>query len=239
MNRLIITAVAALALTGCTLINPEPNYDNPFYAKYLNTGSELDGRINETLDALRQNPNSAALHNELGSLLVQKGFPKDAEREFERAVDADGSFYPAWYNLGLVRASAGEELGARRAFRNAVEHKPGHAQALFQLGLIEEQRQNNERAVELYAKAFRIEPALLAVRVNPRILDSKLVHRAMLALYPTEHDRRSMIFQGTPTGWSERKDPVAPSPEQTPEKIVTPAPPATDPAQQPPARPPV
>jgi tetratricopeptide (TPR) repeat protein len=239
MNRLTVIAVAALALAGCTLINPEPNYDNPFYAKYLNTGSELDGRINETLDALRQNPDSPALHNELGSLLVQKGFPKDAEREFERAIDADRRFYPAWYNLGLVRASAGDESGARRAFRNAVTHKPGHAQALFQLGLIEEQRHNTERAVELYAKAFKIEPALLAVRVNPRILDSKLVHRAMLALYPTEHDRRSMIFQGAPAGWSEREDPVAPSPEQTPEKIVTPAPPATDPAQQPPARPPV
>lgn len=240
MNRLIVIAVAALALSGCSLLNEQPNYDNPFYAKYLDTGSELDGRINETLDALRQNPNSAALHNELGSLLVQKGFPKDAEREFERAINADRTFYPAWYNLGLVRASHDDEMGARRAFRNTIEHKPGHAQALFQLGLIEEKRQNIDRAVELYAKAFRIEPSLLAVRVNPRILDTKLVHRAMLEMYPTEHDRRSMIFQGTPSGWSERKDPVAPSPETTPEKIVTPAPPATDPAQQPPpVKPPV
>lgn len=240
MNRLIAIAVAALALSGCSLLHDEPNYDNPFYSKYLDTGSELDGRINETLDALRQNPSSAALHNELGSLLVQKGFPKDAEREFERSINADRTFYPAWYNLGLVRASHDDEMGARRAFRNTIEHKPGHAQALFQLGLIEEKRQNVDRAVELYAKAFRIEPSLLAVRVNPRILDSKLVHRAMLEMYPTEHDRRSMIFQGTPSGWSERQDPVAPSPESTPEKIVTPAPPATDPAQQPPpAKPPV
>ena len=238
MNRMLVIAAVAAALSGCTLFDREPNYDNPFYAKYLNTGSELDGRINETLDALRQNPNSAALHNELGQLLVQKQFPNDAEREFERAIDADRTFYPAWYNLGLVRAGRGDDLGARRAYRNAIVHKPGHAQALFQLGLIEEERQNNERAIELYAKAYRINPSLLSVSVNPRIVDSKLTHRALLKLYPTEYAKRSMQFIGTPAGWTERRDPEAPSPEQTPEKIVTPAPPATDPSQQP-VRPPV
>lgn len=239
MNRFLAVAAAALALTGCTLINQEPNYDNPFYAKYLNTGSELDGRINATLNALRENPDSAELHNELGSLLVEKGFPKDAEREFERAVDSDRRFFPAWYNLGLVRAARGDEMGARRAFRNTVDRKPGHAMALFQLGLIEEKRRNNDRAIKLYAKAFRINPALMSVRVNPRILDTKLVHLALLELYPSEHDRRSMLFEGTPAGWIVREDPQAPSPEQRPEKIVPPAPPATDPSQQPPARPPV
>jgi tetratricopeptide (TPR) repeat protein len=242
MNRLLTIAVATVLLSGCALydrLSPDPNYDNPFYAKYLNTGSELDGRINETLNALRQNPSSPSLHNELGSLLVLKGFPKDAEREFERAIDADSRFYPAWYNLGLVRASRGDELGARRAFSNTIDRKPGHAQALFELGLIEEKRRNLDAAVELYAKAFTINPALLGVRTNPRVLDSKLTHLALLKMYPDEHERRSMFFQGTPAGWQDRReDPVAPSPEQTPEKIVSPAPPATDPSQQP-QKPPV
>lgn len=233
MNRILVIAVAAATLTGCALVDRQPNYDNPFYAKYLNTGSELDGRINQTLNDLRQDPRSAALHNELGTLLLLKGFPRDAEAEFERALNADGRFFPAWYNLGLVRAARGDEIGARRAFRYTIRHKPGHADALFQLGLIEEQRHNSERAIGLYAKAFRINPALLSVKNNPRILDSKLTHRALLRLYPTEHARRSMDFEGTPSGWSERRDPVAPSPEQAPEKIVPPAPAPTDPSQQP------
>lgn len=240
MNRLIAIAAAALILTGCSLVDRDKNpYENPFYAKYLNTGSDLDAAISSTLEALRQNPNSPSLHNELGSLLVQKGFPNDAEREFERAINADSDFYPAWYNLGLLRASRDDVMGARRAFRNTIEHKPGHAQALFELGLIEEKNKNNDRAVELYAKAYRINPALLAVRVNPRIVDSKLTHRALLALYPSEHERRSMQFQGAPAGWQDRREEhPAPSPEASPEKIVTPAPPATDPASQP-VKPPV
>ena len=242
MNRLLIIAAAALALSSCTLIDRDKNpYESPFYAKYLNTGSDLDAAISSTIAVLRENPDNAALHNELGSLLVQKGFPKDAEREFERAINADRRFYPAWYNLGLVRASHDDLIGARRAFRNTIAHKPGHGQALFQLGLIEEQRRNVDRAVELYAKAFRINPSLMAVRVNPRILDSNLVHLALLELYPTEHERRSMIFQGAPADWQNRErpeDPPAPSPETTPDKIVTPAPPATEPAMQPSANPP-
>jgi tetratricopeptide (TPR) repeat protein len=234
MNRILAAAAAAALLAGCSLVQQnQPNYDNPFYAKYLNTGSELDGRINQSLNELRQNPDSPALHNDLGMLLVQKGFPKDAAREFERAVAADKRFYPAWYNLGLVRAAADDELGARRAFRYTIHYKPGHAQALFQLGLIEEKRDNRDRAVDLYAKAFRIDPTLLSVRANPRILDSRLTHLALLKMYPGEHDRRSMNFLGTPGGWTQRQDPEAPSPESVPEKIVPPAPPATDPSQQP------
>ncbi len=233
MNRLLVIAATALVLSGCSLIDRDAGYENPFYAKYLNTGSALDTQINTTLDALRQNPDSPTLHNELGSLLMQKGFPKDAEREFERAINADRRFYPAWYNLGQVRAASGDEMGARRAFRNTIDHKPGHAQALFNLGMIEEKRRNMERAIELYAKAFSINPALMAVSVNPRILDSELVDLALIKLYPTEHDRRSMQFHGAPTGWRDREDPPAPSKETTPEKIVPPAPAPTDPSQTP------
>src|SRR5688500_19049486 len=127
MNRFLVIAATALVLSGCTLIDRNSGYENPFYAKYLNTGSTLDAQISATLEQLRRNPDSPALHNELGSLLVQKGFPIDSEREFERAIIADGRFSPAWYNLGQVRAARGDEIGARRAFRNAIDHNPGHA----------------------------------------------------------------------------------------------------------------
>src|SRR6185436_12326297 len=130
-------------------------------------------RIQRDIDALRATPNSATLHNDLGQLLIEKGFPKDAETEFERAVNADSHFYPAWYNLGLLRMSRGDTVGARVAFGQTVRHKPGHSAALFQLGLMEEQRGHSEAAIEAYAKAFAINHALLDVRVNPRILDSK------------------------------------------------------------------
>jgi tetratricopeptide (TPR) repeat protein len=235
--------LATLASFGCSqmgeLGKDDAPYANPFYAKYLNTGSTLDAHITRTLNGLQADPRSPELHNELGALLVQKGFPNDAEREFERAIDNDGDYFPAWYNLGLVRASKGDDGGARRAFRRTVAKKPGHAQALFQLGLMEEKAHHTDRAVEYYAKAYTINPQLMEPRVNPRVLDSRLMHLALIRMYPTAHARRSMQFQGGPST-AERAPQQAPSRQATPEQIIPPAAPATDPSQQQvPARPPV
>lgn len=240
MKRLLLLAVTVTALTGCSAIHDlrsdTNEYDNPFYAKYLNTGSALDAQITRTLAALRENPDSPELHNQLGAMLIDKGFPKDAEREFERAVNADRHYYPAWYNLGLVRAASDDDLGARRAFSRTVDLKPGHAAALFQLGLIEEERHHVDRAIALYAKAFAINPQLLDVRVNPRILDTDLVHMALLRNYPAAHAKRSLQLQGGPAAPRNggTTTPMAPSPQPAPENIVTPAPPVTEPGVQPP-----
>ena len=237
MKRLLLLAVAASTLAGCAAIRDAQNhfnhknpYDSPFYAKYLNPAVPLDAQIQQTVAALRAQPRSAALHNQLGQLLLAKGFPKDAETEFERAVDADKRFYPGWYNLGLVRSVNGNYSGARYAFNRAVQYKPGHAAALFQLGLMEEKAQHTQEAVDLYAKAFSINHALLDVRVNPRILDAKLVDLALIKLYPNDHARQSMQFQ--PTGTYVQRSLEAVSTQPAGQNIVAPSAPLTDPSQQ-------
>lgn len=236
MNRLLLIGAITLAVAGCALVpgNDRNPYDEPqFYERYVDGASPLDAPIMATLEALREHPRAASLHNELGALLIQKGFPRDAEREFERAIDSDRKFYPAWYNLGLARAAAGDEKGAERAFRRTVSLKPGHPIALFQLGLIEEKGGNHESAVRYYAKALRYNPRLMDVRVNPRVVDTKLMHRVLLALYPRKHADQSMQFQPAPAGYVD-KQLEAPSPPEKPEEIVPPAPPAPDPSMQPP-----
>jgi Tfp pilus assembly protein PilF len=200
MTRNLILAVATLAAFGCMSLSNDKqqadSYESPFYAKYLNTGMPIDAQIQQRLDGLRTDPNSATLHNELGTLLVQKGFPKDAAVEYQRAVSADKKFYQAWYNLGTIRALNGDTAGSRAAFSRTVSLKPGHPQALYNLGLLEEQAGNTDRAVELYAKSFRHNPAMMDVRYNPRLADSRLTTLALIKLYPEEHARRSMQFQG-------------------------------------------
>jgi tetratricopeptide (TPR) repeat protein len=232
MKRLLLIA-ATLALAACTITtkHDQDPYAHPFYQRYLNTGSPLDAQITSTMAALQASPRSATLHNRLGQLLLQKGFPKDAEREFERAVNADKHFYPAWYNLGLVRMSRGELAGSHYAFSRTVHYKPGHSAALFQLGLMEEQRNHQRAAIDYYAKAFLINHSLLDVRVNPRILDSKLIDLALLKAYPTEHARESMTFQPTPPGYIQ-EGLEAPSVQPSAQQIVTPSMPLTDPSQQ-------
>lgn len=238
MKRTLLLA-ATLAAFGCAQIRDlrkpdEPPYQNPFYAKYLTSGTVLDAQINRALEGLRADENNAQLHNELGALLVPKGFPNDAEREFERAINIDSHYYPAWYNLGLVRMARGDEGGARRAFQRTVKYKPGHAMALFQLGLIEEKLKHTDRAIELYAKALSINPALVEPDVNPRVLDTHLLHRVLIAKYGKQHARETMQFQGVSAPPARKAAPpqAAPSPEAPPAQIVPPVAPATDPSRQ-------
>ena len=242
MKRILVTVAAALAITGCAAVKyrsrPSNPYVQPFYAKYLNPAVPLDRRIQQDVDALRANPNDAVLHNDLGQLLQQKGFPKDAELEFERSVNADSHFYPAWYNLGLMRSARGDTLGARIAFNRAVHYKPGHAAALFQMGLVEERSQNAEAAIDYYAKAFLINHDLLDVKVNPQLLDSKLVDRALLKAYPKEHAREAVTFQPAPPEYGVRASALeTPAASTVPpaEQIVPLAPAVTDPSRQTPA----
>jgi tetratricopeptide (TPR) repeat protein len=235
MKRLLILAAAlaaAMVLAACSTTRHHDSnpYADPFYAKYLNTGAWVDDEITRTVNDLRANPDSAALHNTLGQLLIQKGFSKDAETEFERAVNSDSHFYPGWYNLGLVRMSRGNLIGAHHAFSRTIHYKPGHSAALFQLGLMEEKRNHQSAAVDYLAKAFTINPALLDVRVNPRILDSNLVDIALIKAYPNDHSRQSMAFNPAPPGYVQEG-------LVTPPKVVGPSS-TTPPAAPQPVKPP-
>jgi tetratricopeptide (TPR) repeat protein len=236
MKRLFVMVFAALAITGCGMStrlhrNTGNPYQRPlFYAKYLTPGNALDDQIRATVIALAANPKSAPLHNQLGQLLSDKGFPKDAELEFDRSVNADRHFYPAWYNLALMRSARNDYMGARIAFGRVLRYKPGHSAALFQMGLMEERRGDYDAAIDDYAKAFAINHALLDVKVNPQILDSRLVAYALIKAYPNEHTRQAMLFQGMPAGYGQAGITLAPP-------APTPAPPTGKTVQTPPPAP--
>ena len=242
MKNIVMALGAVAVLSGCAQIRGKvdqvrygenPYLEPPFYARYLDSSSQLDRQITERINALRANPSSPTLHNELGGFLIQKGFPNDARREFNRALAIDPSFYPAHYNLALLRESEGDLSGAARALRSTVRHKPGHAAALFHLGLIEETRGNTDDAVALYARALRFNRSLLDVRVNPRVLDTELIDQALLLTYKEDHAERSMRFQGAPAGYVDpvKEEAVSKQPEGA--DIVTPTAPVTDQAVQP------
>ncbi|MDQ6802653.1 MAG: hypothetical protein M3041_17745 [Acidobacteriota bacterium] len=238
MKRTLVVTVAVVMLFGCTAFHHNTN-ENPyakrlFIEQFLDPNNALDAQIQQSIIALRANPRSAALHNRMGQLLRSKGFPKDSEVEFERAVNADSHFYPAWYNLGLVRQARGDYTGASFAYHRAIAYRKGFSEALFQLGLMAEQRHNTDAAIAYYAKALTINRALLDVRVNPRIVDAKLIDLALLHAYPDEHARESTTFQPTPPGYEQVHTEPAPSPQAPAAAIVTPSAPVTNPSQQPP-----
>ncbi len=243
MKNFLILSLA-LTLSGCMSIQQRidrarfgdnPYVEDPFWARYATSDSDLDRSIRAYLDALRAEPDNPTFHNELGRLLVEKGFPNDAEREFRRALAIDDEFYPAWYNLALVRSPRGENSAALEALDMTLDAKPGHASALFQKGLILERMGNSSGAIEAYAEAFRINYDLLRPKINPQIIESRLIERALISLYPNESRRRSLLLQPTPPDLrnraSETYDVVEPeeilSPEEASEPVAgeSPSPP--------------
>lgn len=233
---LALAAAALLATAGCGLTQRWANepYENPFWARYLVEGDPLDDEILITLEALRADDSSPVLHNRLGRLLLEKGFPKDAEWEFRRALEIDPGFYPSSYNIALSRQARDDRAGARRALRRTLRAKPGHAAAHFQLGLMMEEDGDIEGAVHHYAKAYAINRALLDPRVNPRIVDTNLTDLAMLELYEMEHIATSIRTEPSPESYPVEGRVLpdgeieAPSDVEEPEEIVTPAPGPTE-----------
>ena len=230
MKKTLVLALASLSLAGCLSIQERvdrarfgenPYIEPPFYARYLTSGSELDRNIDAYITALRAEPGNAAYHNELGRLLVLKGFPNDAEREFRRALAADEKFYPAWYNLALLRTSRGDARGALRALETTIDLKPGHSSALFQKGMVLERLGHNQEAIDAYAKALKINFDLIRPSINPLIIDSRLIDRVLIRLYPDEHERRAMVLQPTPPDLVPQRR--APSELTPPEDIVAPS----------------
>jgi tetratricopeptide (TPR) repeat protein len=246
MKKIIVLLAVATASLRCMYMQEaadrarfgnNPYAQSPFYTRYLNSSNPADQQILLLIDILRENQRNAAAHNELGSLLASKGFPNDAEREFLRAIAADGDFYPAWYNLALIKEGQGEVGGAIKALRQTLDLKRGHAEAHFQLGVIYEEMGKNRDAIHHYAQAIRFNRAVLDLKRNPRLVDAKLIDLALLELYPTEHARRILRPQSAPPDYvppGAMPEPQrAPSEQPTATEIVTPSQPVTEPSQQP------
>lgn len=241
--RTILGISALLLLSSCSSWEEakakraeRESYANPFYMKYLEPGSELDREIMARIEALRVNPGSPALHNELGALLFERRFPKDARYEFERAIKLDKRFYPARYNLALLELAEGNDRRATRQLKEVVDQKPGHPEAHFTLGLIYEQGGRGSAAIDHYAKAYTINPELLQVSKNPRIVDSKLVTATLLTIYDASLARGAAKFVGAPGDYAEPAPPETKASDSGPEpQPVEQAAPVAEPKPVPPA----
>ncbi|MDX6458639.1 MAG: hypothetical protein QOE55_2336, partial [Acidobacteriaceae bacterium] len=68
----------------------------------------------------KADPNFAAAHELLGSLLARKSQMGDATREYRRAVELEPGFSRAQLDLGLALAAEGDLTGAAEHLRKAA-----------------------------------------------------------------------------------------------------------------------
>ena len=82
---------------------------------------------------LKDDPDDATLHFNLGNALYGCGECENAARHFRRAVSLDDDYPEAWNNLGSVLTELGETDGAVEGFQQALRVRPDYADAHYNL----------------------------------------------------------------------------------------------------------
>lgn len=153
------------------------------FERYLHADRPADRAILGYLELEKRGTATSRDLAELGVLLLEKGFPKDAERYLEKASKVDKENFEAIYRLGLVHQRQGEFGKAIRCYKKVVKMRPGHAYARFMLAMAEERAGRRQAAIRDYAKAYRFAPDLAVYEKNPLLYDSKLQVAAQIERY--------------------------------------------------------
>lgn len=128
------------------------------YARALDGAGDASGAEKVLRGALEAAPNNAVLHDNLGSVLAeQKRYP-EAEAEFAKAVQLDGSTVAYQVHLGslyLVETKMNEAIQYLSA---AVALAPNDVQANLQLGKALQAAGQSEQAIEKLRRAHELDP---------------------------------------------------------------------------------
>ena len=103
-------------------------------------------------------PELASAWNHLAVALEEQGRTEDALDAYGRAVGADGSYWQALFNRGLLLRKQDRVEGAMEMFRRVLELKPGHAASHYELGVLHGARGEDARARRHLEAALSADP---------------------------------------------------------------------------------
>jgi predicted O-linked N-acetylglucosamine transferase (SPINDLY family) len=126
-------------------------------------GHRRAGRLAEAKagyeEVLRHAPDSPAVLNNLGTLLLLQGDPAGARPLLEKAVRLQPDYALAHNNLGTVWLTLGEFTLARACFAQALAHQPRFAQAQYNLGTVLHREGRLDEAEAALRRALELDPA--------------------------------------------------------------------------------
>jgi hypothetical protein len=176
---LLCFAIGTLSLSAAVLAGG----DEPMFVRWLVTDDPGDETIRDYWERAERDELDAPELTDFGTMLFYRGYPKDAVRNFNKALDIDPDLYEAWFRIGLVEHSQGNLREARKAYLKCLKMLTGHGWCNFYLGLLEEQLGHSTEALNYYRRAFKFAPELSNPKVNPEMLTSELAFAAKLREY--------------------------------------------------------
>ncbi|MBF0281420.1 MAG: tetratricopeptide repeat protein [Zetaproteobacteria bacterium] len=143
-----------------TLAKSHPNH--PFGWKALGTILGMTGRLEESLEPIRQsirlNPADAEMHHNLGAVLYKLDRFTEAETSCREATRLKTDFADAHYNLGNTLKSQSRLLEAEASYRATIHLRPNHANAHNNLAATLTEQGKFSDAQASCQEAIRLQP---------------------------------------------------------------------------------
>ena len=142
------------------------------YYRRFQRGNELlaEGDYEEAIShyrkALRAEPTSTRINNNLAICLTKTGQLDQAIKHWERALKTDPNFAEAHFNVGGALAAQGNIDQSVHHLRRALEIDPDREEAHCVLGALLTAQGQTDRAIEQYRKALELNPGYVAAHFN-------------------------------------------------------------------------
>jgi len=206
--------------------------DDPVFVKWLVAGDPGDETIRVYWEGAKAGELDPLELVDLGTMLFERGWPKDAIHCFKQALDQDPTLSEAWFRIGVVHHREGDLADARSAYKKCLKLQSGHGWANFYLGLLEEQSGDSAAALEHFERAFKHAPELADPRINPEVLSSNLQLGARLRHFDGERFEHALPMRFMEPGkvrkTRQKFEPEPPVVEVVPEEEQRAAAPAAD-----------
>ena len=103
-------------------------------------------------------PNSAILLNILGAVYTESNEPKEAVRNYKKAIEADSNYAQAYNNLGISLHKLENIDEAIDNYKKAINLKKDFAEAFNNLGSAKKALNKTNEAIEFFKKAINLKP---------------------------------------------------------------------------------
>jgi predicted O-linked N-acetylglucosamine transferase (SPINDLY family) len=151
--------------------------------------------------ALLVDPQSAAAHSNMGSLLIELKRFEDAVASCDVAIQLDPGFVDAHYNRGNALFELGHFIDAIASFRKAVAINPRHVNAYNNCGNALHKAREFVEAIACYDQAIALDPGYVSAYSNrgAALIELRRTDEAILDL-----DRALALAPGSVDAWTNR-----------------------------------
>jgi tetratricopeptide (TPR) repeat protein len=117
------------------------------------------GQLEDYRQRVKEHPDSAAAHFNLGLAYTQRGFVDRAERHYRRALEIDPDLVEAWVNLGGVLLLKWDFDGSIAANEEALKRRDDLLMAHYNIGQARLYLGDADGVVRSYRRVVEMDPS--------------------------------------------------------------------------------